>query len=87
MHGFSFDRGTLERAGIATVDACAATPQSDNENIVAAKIAWDVFKVPRVAARVYNPGREVYERLGFQTVMSIQRNPQPPQCSLQQGSA
>jgi trk system potassium uptake protein TrkA len=73
VHGFSFDRGTLERAGIATADAFAATTQSDNENIVAAKIARDVFKVPRVAARVYNPGRrEVYERLGFQTVMSIQ---------------
>ena len=56
-----------------TADAFAATTQSDNENIVAAKIARDVFKVPRVAARVYNPGRrEVYERLGFQTVMSIQ---------------
>jgi trk system potassium uptake protein TrkA len=73
VHGFSFDRGTLERAGIADADAFAATTQSDNENIVAAKIARDVFKVPRVAARVYNPGRrEVYERLGFQTVMSIQ---------------
>jgi trk system potassium uptake protein TrkA len=73
VHGFSFDRGTLERAGIATADAFAATTQSDNENIVAAKIARDVFKVARVAARVYNPGRrEVYERLGFQTVMSIQ---------------
>jgi trk system potassium uptake protein TrkA len=72
VQGFSFDRGTLERAGIAAADAFAATTQSDNENIVAAKIARDVFKVPRVAARVYNPGRrEVYERLGFQTVMSI----------------
>ncbi|MBK8047229.1 MAG: TrkA family potassium uptake protein [Anaerolineales bacterium] len=38
---------------------------------MAARIARDVYKVPRVVARVYNPGRrEVYERLGLQTVMS-----------------
>ncbi len=71
VQGFSFDRGTLERAGIANTDAFAATTQSDNENIVAAKIARDVFNVKRVVARVYNPGRrEVYERLGLQTVTS-----------------
>ena len=71
VQGFSFDRGVLERAGIAQADAFAATTQSDNENIIAAKIARDVFKVPRVAARVYNPGRrEVYERLGLPTVTS-----------------
>ncbi len=71
VQGVSFDKGTLERAGIALADAFAATTQSDNENIVAARIARDVYKVPRVVARVYNPGRrEVYERLGLQTVMS-----------------
>jgi trk system potassium uptake protein TrkA len=71
VQGFSFDRGVLERAGIAHAEAFAATTQSDNENIVAAKIARDVFKVQRVVARVYNPGRrEVYERLGLQTVTS-----------------
>lgn len=71
VQGFSFDRGTLERAGIAHADAFAATTQSDNENIVAAKIARDVYKVPRVVTRVYNPGRrEVYERLGLLTVTS-----------------
>jgi trk system potassium uptake protein len=71
VQGFSFDRGTMERAGIAHAEAFAATTQSDNENIVAAKIARDVFHVERVVARVYNPGRrEVYERLGLQTVTS-----------------
>lgn len=71
VQGFSFDKNTLERAGIGSTDAFAATTQSDNENIVAAKIARDVFGVKRVVARVYNPGRrEVYERLGLQTVTS-----------------
>jgi trk system potassium uptake protein TrkA len=71
VQGFSIDRGALERAGIATADAFVATTQSDNENIVAAKVARDVYGVKRVAARVYNPGRrEVYERLGLATVTS-----------------
>ena len=39
VQGFSFDRSALERAGIAHADAFAATTQSDNENIVAAKNA------------------------------------------------
>ncbi len=71
VQGFSIDRGALERAGIATADAFVATTQSDNENIIAAKVARDVYGITRIAARVYNPGRrEVYERLGLATVTS-----------------
>lgn len=71
VQGFSFDRGALERADIAHADAFVATTQSDNENIVAAKVARDVYHVPRVVARVYNPGRrEVYERLGLAAITS-----------------
>jgi trk system potassium uptake protein TrkA len=71
VQGYSIDRGTLERAGIEQADALAATTQSDNENIIAARIARDVFGVKRVVARVYNPGRrEVYERLGLQSITS-----------------
>ncbi len=71
LQGISFDRGVLERAAIASADGFAATTSSDNANIVAAKIARDIFHVPNVVARIYNPGRrEVYERLGLQTVAS-----------------
>ena len=71
VHGFGFDRAVLERAGIQTVDGFAATTSSDNANIIAAKIARDIFRVPNVVARVYNPSRrELYERLGLQTVAS-----------------
>lgn len=71
VQGYSIDRGTLERAGIEQADAFAATTHSDNENIIAARIARDVFHVKRVVARVYNPGRrEVYERLGLQSITS-----------------
>ena len=71
VQGISFDRGVLERAGIGNTDGFAATTSSDNANIIAAKIARDIFRVPNVVARIYNPNRrEVYERLGLQTVAS-----------------
>ncbi len=71
VQGISFDRGVLERAGISNADGFAATTSSDNANIIAAKIARDIFHVPNVVARIFNPNRrEVYERLGLQTVAS-----------------
>ncbi len=71
VHGLGFDRAVLERAGIQTADGFAATTSSDNANIIAAKVARDIFRVPNVVARIYNPRRhEVYERLGLQTVAS-----------------
>lgn len=71
VHGFSFDRSVLERAGIQSADGFAAATSSDNANIIAARIARDIFHVPNIVARLYNPNRrEVYERLGLQTVAS-----------------
>ena len=71
VQGFGFDRAVLERADIASADGFAATTSSDNANIIAAKIARDIFRVPNVVARIYNPRRhEVYERLSLQTVAS-----------------
>ena len=57
IKGVGFDRNVLLEAGIAQADAFAATSSSDNANIVAARIARNVFKVPRVVARLYDPRR------------------------------
>lgn len=71
IKGVGFDRNVLLEAGIAQADAFAATSSSDNANIVAARIARNVFKVPRVVARLYDPGRaEIYRRLGLVTISS-----------------
>jgi len=44
---------------------------SDNANIVAARIARNIFRVPRVVARLYDPVRaEIYQRLGLTTISS-----------------
>jgi trk system potassium uptake protein TrkA len=71
VQGICFDRDVLKRAGIETADAFAAVTSSDNANIIAAKIARDIFHVPNVVSRIYSPARRhMYERLGLQTVAS-----------------
>lgn len=71
IRGVGFDRSTLLEAGIERADAFAATSSSDNANIVAARIARNIFRVPRVVARLYDPRRaEIYRRLGLLTISS-----------------
>jgi trk system potassium uptake protein len=69
LHGLGFDRSILTEAGIETADAFVAASSSDNVNIVAARIARNVFHVPRVVCRTYEPRKgKIYERLGLQTL-------------------
>ncbi len=71
VRGFGFDRDVLLRAGIEEADGFAATSSSDNANVVAARIARNIFHVPRVVARLFDPERaEVYKRLGLVTISS-----------------
>jgi trk system potassium uptake protein TrkA len=69
--GVGFDRDVLIKAGIEQADAFAAASSSDNANIVAARIAHNIFHVPRVVARLFDPQRaEIYRRLGMLTISS-----------------
>jgi trk system potassium uptake protein TrkA len=69
--GLGFDRRALLEAGIEQAEAFAATSSSDNANIVAARLARNVFHVPKVVARLYDPQRaEIYRRLGLVTISS-----------------
>jgi trk system potassium uptake protein TrkA len=69
--GLGFDRNILTRAGIEQSEAFVAASQSDNANIVSARIARNIFHVPRVVARLYDPRRaEIYQRLGLTTISS-----------------
>ena len=71
LRGVGFDREVLLKAGIEAADAFAATSASDNANIVAARIARNVFHVPRVVARLSDPHQaEIYQRLGMVTISS-----------------
>lgn len=71
VKGVGFDRDVLIEAGIEQADAFAATSSSDNANILSARIARNLFHVPRVVARLYDPRRaEIYRRLGLLTISS-----------------
>lgn len=69
--GIGFDHDVLIKAGIEQADAFAAASSSDNANIVAARIARNIFHVPRVVTRLFDPRRaEIYRRLGMLTISS-----------------
>ncbi len=69
--GDVLDRQVLLDAQIEQSDALAAVTANDDVNVVVARLARQVFHVPRVTARVYNPRTaEIYHRLGIQTVSS-----------------
>jgi len=70
--GIGFDQEVLLRAGIARADALAAVTASDEANLITARLARQIFRVPRVAARVYEPRKaEIYQRLGIQTISPV----------------
>ena len=67
--GIGFDRDVLHAAGITRADGLAAVTNSDETNIVTARVAREHYHVPRVVARVVEPHKaEIYQRLGLQTI-------------------
>jgi len=70
--GIGFDSNTLIDAGIERADAFIAVSSGDNSNIVASMVAKDVFHVPKVITRIYDPRRaQIYRRLGIPTVAPV----------------
>jgi trk system potassium uptake protein len=67
--GNGIDEDVLRQAGIEKADGFASLTNGDNRNIMAAQIAREIFKVPRVITRIYDPMRQdVYTELGLDTV-------------------
>lgn len=72
VKGMVFDDEALQKAGIKDCDVFVSVTSGDNSNIVSATIAKDVYKVPKVIARIYDPRRaEIYRRFGIPTVASV----------------
>lgn len=72
VHGLGFDRDVLLSAGIEQAGAFAAVSSGDNSNIISARLAREIFGVPKVVARIYDAKRaEVYERLGIPTIATV----------------
>lgn len=70
--GVGFDHDVLMEAGIGSADGLAAVTSSDEVNVIASKIARDIFRVPKVVTRLFDIHQsEIYERLGIQTVNPV----------------
>ena len=71
VQGDVLDLAVLHRAGIENADGFAAATPSDETNLVAARIARDLFDIPNVVARVYSPQHgSIFARAGIPTVVS-----------------
>lgn len=67
--GIGFDREVMEKAKIGSADAVVACTSSDETNALIGRISRNIFKVPRVISRLYDPRKaELYHTLGIQTI-------------------
>lgn len=67
--GVPIDQDVLRNAGIEACDAVAALTENDNTNLMVCQLAREVFHVPRVLARIYDPRRSgVFRHFGMHTV-------------------
>ena len=67
--GTGWTRPSSRAPGIADADACVASTDGDNTNIVVAQVAKQRYEVPFVAARILDPARaDFYSDRGFEVV-------------------
>ena len=67
--GVGFDKDILEKAQVRYSDAVVACSKSDETNALIGRLARNVYKVPRVISRLYDPRKaELYQTLGIQTI-------------------
>jgi len=67
--GIPIDEEILLQAGIEKADALAAVSPDENMNIMVCQIAKEIYKIPRVIPRVYDPDRDIFfQELGLNTM-------------------
>jgi len=67
--GMPIDEDVLKSAGIERADALLAVTSDDNVNIMTAQIASQLYHVPHVVTRVYDPEKDkVLRQMGLTTV-------------------
>ncbi|MDD1685198.1 MAG: TrkA family potassium uptake protein [Methanoregula sp.] len=70
--GNALDQDILMKGGIERADCLAALTPNDSINLVVARLGREMFKVPKVVARMHDPRKsEIYRRLGVQTVSTV----------------
>jgi trk system potassium uptake protein TrkA len=67
--GDAVEMEVLKLAKAHKAGCLLAVTEDDNVNLMVAQVAHEVFKVPRVMARVFDPRREqVYREFGIETI-------------------
>lgn len=67
--GMCIDEDVLKSAGIEHADALLAVTSDDNVNVMTAQIASQLYHVPHVVTRVYDPEKdEILQQMGLTTV-------------------
>jgi trk system potassium uptake protein TrkA len=69
--GVGIDLDVLREAGIEQANAFAAVTNGDNTNYMASRLAKEVFSVPTVVARLYDPNRiPLFKKVGIPIMCS-----------------
>lgn len=72
IKGVPLDEDVLKSAGIEKADAMAVVTPDDNMNLTVSQIAKEIFNVPKVITRVYDPDRElIFNQLGITTICPV----------------
>ena len=67
--GVGIDEEVLHAAGIEGAEAFAAVTDNDYTNIMAGVMAKEIYRVPRVIARITDPQRErIFHEMGIETI-------------------
>jgi trk system potassium uptake protein len=69
LAGIPIDEDVLRAAGVEKADALAAVTNDDNMNVMISQVARNLFHVPNVVTRIYDPEREkVFRAMGLRTL-------------------
>lgn len=73
IKGIEFDSDKLIEAGVIQADALLAVTADDNVNITVSLIAEKIYHVPKIIARVNDPGKKyIYDKLNIKTINPVQ---------------
>ena len=68
----ALDKESFQDSGVDIADGLAAVTGNDAVNIVVARAARQIYRVPRVIARTHDPRyAELYHKLGIETVTNV----------------
>lgn len=71
--GSGLDRDVLVQASVERASGLAAVTFSDEINVAVTRAAREMFRVPKVIARLYDPQKaQIYRRLGIETVSTVE---------------